>query len=237
MTSLYLRLAGPLQSWAGPRVTGNVVRTEPVPTLTGLQGFVSAACGVPRGTVPAWLESLRFSVRVDNPGVLTDDFQTINPRLEDQEYQQRLLRSLQQRVPQVVVFTPDGQNTTSIVRRTLVAGAEFIVQISSAAELTRIAQAFRSPAFSPYLGRRTFAPGFPLLLGLGDDAELSRLPVARAQGWDDSNERALIVHHLVASGATRCEQVRVPVVNRAAWLDDVAGRLRRQIDRVEGRVP
>jgi len=74
--ALYIRLAGPLQSWAGPAITGNFVRTEPRPTRSGLVGLLAGACGYGRGEYPEWLTQLHFQIREDNRGTLVDDFHT-----------------------------------------------------------------------------------------------------------------------------------------------------------------
>jgi hypothetical protein len=39
-----------------------------------------------------------------------------------------------------------------------------------------LAAAFAAPGFSPYLGRKAFAPSFPFVLGAGDDNLLSAAP-------------------------------------------------------------
>lgn len=76
-SSIFIRLAGPLQSWAGPAVSGNFIRTQQIPTLTGLQGLLVGALGAHRDEIPAWVKKVRFTVREDNKPIFVDDFQTI----------------------------------------------------------------------------------------------------------------------------------------------------------------
>lgn len=180
MTSLYLRFAGPYQSWAGARATGNHVNTADIPTRSGITGLVAAALGARRGEWPLWLDELEIEVRVDNPGRIEKDFQTINPRPEAQPFIERIWAASAQKGKAPASFTPDAQKGTSIVRRTYLAGAEFLVRVSHLDRVEELAAAFASPGFSPYLGRRAFAPAFPLLLGAGPDGLLSEAPSASA---------------------------------------------------------
>lgn len=180
MSSLYLRFAGPYQSWAGARATGNHVNTADIPTRSGITGLIAAALGARRGEWPEWLEELQIEVRVDNPGRIEKDFQTINPRPEAQGFIERIWAASGQKGTAPASFTPDAQKGTSIVRRTYLAGAEFIVRISHPERVAELAAAFAEPGFSPYLGRKAFAPAFPLLLGTGDDGLLTEAPCRAA---------------------------------------------------------
>lgn len=180
MSSLYLRFAGPCQSWAGPRATGNHVNTAEVPTRSGITGLIAAALGAPRGQWPEWLEDLEIEVRVDNPGRIEKDFQTINPRPEAQRFVERIWKASGLKGNAPASFTPDAQKGTSIVRRTYLAGAEFIVRLGHPEHVGALAAAFAAPGFSPYLGRKAFAPAFPLLLGVGGDRLLDQAPCGRS---------------------------------------------------------
>lgn len=178
MSSLYLRFAGPCQSWAGPRATGNHVNTADIPTRSGITGLVAAALGARRGEWPEWLDEMEIQVRVDNPGRIEKDFQTINPRPEAQTFIERIWAASAQKGNAPASFTPDAQKGTAIVRRTYLAGAEFLVRISHPQRVPEVAAAFAAPGFSPYLGRKAFAPAFPLLLGTGEDGLLAKAPSA-----------------------------------------------------------
>jgi len=180
MSSLYLRFAGPYQSWAGARATGNHVNTADIPTRSGIIGLIAAALGARRGEWPQWLEELEIEVRVDNPGRIEKDFQTINPRPEAQVFIERIWAASAQKGNAPASFTPDAQKGTSIVRRTYLAGAEFIVRVSHPERVDELAAAFAEPGFSPYLGRKAFAPTFPLLLGIGKDGLLAEAPCGSA---------------------------------------------------------
>lgn len=173
MTSLYLRPSGPLQSWAGGRVTGNFVDTGRTPTPSALRGLIAASFGWKRGQWEPWIEDVQFTIRVDNPGVVVDDFQTIGPR--PTEFGHRLHIAMTGK-SEGKPFTPDARGLTSIVRRTYLAGAVFLVEVSHTDKIDEIADAMRNPKFLPYLGKKAFAPSFPFILGVGEPGMLTVLP-------------------------------------------------------------
>src|SRR5690606_40077518 len=75
MSTLRLRLAGPLQAWGA---SSRFVRraTEHAPTKSGVIGMLAAARGLRRTDELTDFFGLRFGVRVDQPGRLVRDFQT-----------------------------------------------------------------------------------------------------------------------------------------------------------------
>lgn len=75
MSTLLLRLAGPLQSW-GTDSKFEVRRTENEPSKSGVIGLVAAALGIRRNEEISELNSLRMGVRVDQEGKLMRDFHT-----------------------------------------------------------------------------------------------------------------------------------------------------------------
>lgn len=218
MSSTYLRLAAPLQSWATARVTGNIVRTEQEPTTDGLRGLVAASLGAQRGKWPAWINDLKFTVRMDRRGELIDEFQTINPREEDLRFQRRLFAlTTGRRWSKSTHFTPDGQHLTSVVRRTYLADAEFLVEVRSSDHGDEVALALRYPRFTPYLGRKAFAPTFPYYLGIGEPGLLDQLPsIARDTGVPIPPRAAT----LCVRDHRRCRVV-VPLLEYEDWLDAV----------------
>lgn len=175
--SAYVRLSGPLQSWATGSLTGNRVYTQPHPTASALRGMIAAALGMGRLQWPEWLNNLEFTVRVDRPGEVVDDFHTINPRTENRWFYGRLyLLEVGKKPPKDYEFTPDSRSGSSIVRRTYLADAEFIVEIRSPQNLDQVVEALASPEFAIYLGRKAFAPCFPFFLGVGESGLLTELP-------------------------------------------------------------
>ncbi len=242
--SLYIRLAGPLQSWAGPRVTGNVVRTEPRPTRSGLEGLLAAALGWPQDQWEEWIHSVTLTVRSDRPGSRIDEYQTINPRDEDLRYQQRAyLLTFGKRWSKRAHFTPDGQNKTSIVNRTYLADAEFLVEIRNSEHFSRLLEAVRQPFFTTYLGRKAFAPSFPFVLGVGEPGLLETLPTSqhgrppatyRNEYFDavpGSDGAHLRIDALAPSEGHSWHHTNVAELPRDEWLDHVS----RTLDRTGAR--
>lgn len=224
MTAVYLRLAGPLQSWATARVSGNVVRTSPRPTRSGIEGLVAGALGYRRDDWPEWLQSMKIAVRTDRPGITIYEYQTINPRPEDQYFQRRLWLMQTGRQPaKVISFTPDGQSKTAIVRRTYLSDAEFLVRITDQNHLPQICQGLARPVFSPYLGRKAFPPTFPFFLGAGDEELLETLPTK----GEAPGTRLLRVDHLQAGRASAWEESVIRIVQAEDWLREVQDSLQR----------
>ena len=80
MSTLLLRLAGPLQAW-GTESKFETRRTEREPTRSGVVGLLMAALGCRRDDAQTLrqLDRLRMGVRVDQPGELLRDYHTAHP--------------------------------------------------------------------------------------------------------------------------------------------------------------
>lgn len=235
VNSVYLRLAAPLQSWAGARVSGNIVHTEMRPTISGIRGLIAACAGIPRGRYPDWITDLQVEIRVDKAGAVVDEYQTINPRNEDLEYQERLyLLMTGKRYGKSSSFTPDAGSGTSIVQRTYLADAEFLVALTGDA-VQQANDAIRQPVFTPYLGRKAFAPSFPFYLGTGPQGLLVHLPTIGDN--TQANGGRLLAHYVEASDQSQArlqlwsnlkhQIVTVPLLDRARWLTEIGTQLRR----------
>lgn len=171
MSGLLLRLGGPLQSW-GERSAFTPVRdSAPFPTRSALTGIFAAAEGLSRGEdgIDGY-ERLRFTVRVDRPGVRLVDYHTVGGGFPKAQ----------------TAATSGGSNKGAavITRRHYLADAVFTVAVTGPqADTARIAQALRQPHWAPYLGRRSCVPDEPFLLRarVGDPVgELRRrVPLSR----------------------------------------------------------
>lgn len=142
MTSLALRLAGPLQSWGA---SSRFVRrgTEPWPTKSAIVGMLAAAMGRRRTDPIEDLLGLRFGVRVDQQGELLRDFQTA--------------RSL------------DGSRRLPLTSRFYLSDAVFLAVVEGDdALIASLEEGLRAPAFPLYLGRRSCPPAGRYLLGTRD---------------------------------------------------------------------
>lgn len=141
MSTLLLRLAGPMQSWGdASRFTRRSTRHEP--TKSGVLGLLAAAQGRRRTDPIEDLVRLRFGVRIDQPGQLVRDFHTAH--------------------------RPDGSSMPLSVRYYL-SDAIFVAGVEGDRQLLEsLDDALRAPTFPLYLGRRACPPSGKLSLGLVD---------------------------------------------------------------------
>ncbi|AEX45149.1 CRISPR-associated protein [Corynebacterium diphtheriae HC01] len=193
--SAYIRLSGPLQSWAGSVVTGNIVRTEPRPTFSSLRGLLAGALGARRGEWPNWLDDVEFWVREDRKPIVVNEFQTINPLPEVETFRKRLLIAQGRKAnsAKALTFTPDAQGGTSIVNRTYLADGEYLVRVTSSTHMDEIENAFSSPAFVTYLGRKAFYAEFPFYLGRGSADAFEKIPVVHRNSDESKAQKSQVV--------------------------------------------
>ena len=144
MSTLLMRLAGPMQSW-GIDSKFDVRRTEREPSKSGVIGMAAAALGIARQDKEALrpLAALRFGVRVDREGRMLRDF--------------HMARQEQKNGSSYVTY------------RYYLADAVFTAGLEGdRALLEQIGQALRAPAFPLYLGRRSCPPVGRVFLGVSD---------------------------------------------------------------------
>lgn len=139
MSTLLLRLAGPLQAW-GYDSKFETRRTGREPTKSGVVGLLAAALGRKREDSLDDLNCLHFGVRVDKEGELLHDYHTVQM----------------------------NSGKTYVTHRYYLADATFVVGIESDDEvqLERLKNAVQNPAFALYLGRRSCVPTTPIVLGI-----------------------------------------------------------------------
>lgn len=183
MSGLLLRLAGPLQSY-GERSAFTAVRdTASFPTRSALIGMFAAAEGIGRdaGGLDRYRD-LRFTVRVDRPGIRLVDYHTVGGGFPKNR----------------TAATSGGSNKGAavITRRHYLSDAVFVVAVMTADDTTveRLADALSRPHWAPYLGRRSCVPDEPFLLRRHvDDPEeelRSRVPLSRtAPRAEDGDSR------------------------------------------------
>lgn len=143
MTTLLLRLQGPMQSW-GSRGRFDIRDTEADPTKSGVLGLVCAACGIDRAEPIDHLSALRMGVRVDRPGRPMVDYQTAS----------------MSRTP-----IPDPDPPTSQTWRSYLADAVFLVGLEGERSvLEPIQVALANPVWPLSLGRKSYVPSMPIHL-------------------------------------------------------------------------
>ncbi|MEU8271823.1 type I-E CRISPR-associated protein Cas5/CasD [Sphaerisporangium sp. NPDC049002] len=200
MSGLVLRLAGPMQSW-GEHSAFTQRDSLRFPTRSGLIGLLASAEGVSRGRSLQPYEALRFTIRIDRPGVQMVDFHTIGG-------------GLPRGVPR-----PDGtqrprDTATMVTRRQYLSDAVFTVAIEGPEQrLDELAHALRWPHWQLYLGRRSCPPDQPLLLRQVDDPVTdleTRVPLARRLRGDDKPVAEFVSEGVMDAADAVAELADVP---------------------------
>ena len=156
MSTLLLRLTGPMQSW-GLQSRFSDRDTAREPTKSGVLGLVCAALGKPREERPddgfpplADLAALRMGVRVDREGQPRYDFQTAQDILIASATESQIARGTKLK---------DTEPST----RHYLADAWFTVGLEGErALLERVDAALAAPHWPLALGRKAFPPGLPV---------------------------------------------------------------------------
>ena len=176
MSTLIARLAGPVQAWgAEPRL--RTAGSHPTPTWSGLLGLARAALGHGRTAAPqdiAWLRDLTMAVRVDQPGTLHTDFQTINPLPAAYEKFAFFDRSDRGLIPVGTSLQATGKaprwlagEAPMVTRRQLIHDASFLWLVHGPDhDVARLAEALTNPRWVLALGRKGCTPSSPVLLGV-----------------------------------------------------------------------
>lgn len=154
MSTLLLKLSGPLQSW-GVNSRFLSRSTTSFPTKSGVIGLLAAAEGRPREHSVADLVDLRFGVRTDQVGSVLRDFQT--------EIDWRTNKA------------------KPLTNRYYLQDYRFLAAVEGPAKvLEGLNDALKHPVFPLYLGRRSCPPGERISIGVVEEDLLTAL---RAYGW------------------------------------------------------
>lgn len=142
MSTLLLRLAGPLQSW-GIDSKFETRRTLGFPTKSGMVGLLAAALGRSREESLEDLNHLKFGIRVDKEGEIIKDYQIARKKSKN-------------------------EHVTYVIERYYLSDSIFLAGFESDDDtfLEKLESALKSPVFPLFLGRRSCPPTQPLLLGI-----------------------------------------------------------------------
>lgn len=156
MATLLLRLAGPMQSWGSSSRFASR-GTEQAPTKSGVIGLLAAADGRRRTDPIEDLLTLRFAVRIDQPGRIERDFQTAH----------------------------DARGKAKpLTYRYYLSDAVFVGAVEGPVSLVGgLDEAINNPTFPLCLGRRSFTPVGPVTLGTRDAGAVTAL---REEPWQAS---------------------------------------------------
>lgn len=212
MSTLLLRLAGPMQAW-GTQSRFSERDTGLEPSKSGVIGLLCAALGRPRSEPVDDLANLRMGVRVDREGVMKRDYHTTGgTHRQDDRYG---------------VAGPGGgiRSDAVLSDRYYLADAEFLVGLEGDITLLQeLDRALKRPRWQLFLGRKAFPPGAPVRLpdappwgpGLRDGSLLEVLSAYPWRGhlqerrWKEHPERLRLI---LDAGDTPSPEVRqdVPV--------------------------
>jgi CRISPR system Cascade subunit CasD len=207
--------------------------------------MLAASLGYERGWQNSdertWLNNIDAIARVDRPGNIERDFQSVNAptRAVAESRKHQILRN--RPVTQTKITAADAahwtipngaggrwsvnKSTTDIGYRHYLADAEFIVAITheDPERVLELADRTHNPLFVNYLGRKAFGPTFPYHLGTFDGdprAVLSRLATNRTNHEQSAtNTVSLPLHPIVGSRNNASERVSVPMTGSPldAW--------------------
>lgn len=208
--NLVVRLASPIQTWAGYRVRHADVATNPVPTKSGVAGLLAACIG--RRDYLDLLDRFTLRVRVDRTNAADTDLQVATPPHPGPDTQDwHRSASLQAACHTIAAGqAPKPYRDTQInitggtkrvqysPNRTFIPHAEFICALDVDEDLgARLVEGFRRPTYTPYLGRMANPASFPFYLGAWRHAAdvLEALPhVTRPDRHGSTSPQPLRVH-------------------------------------------
>lgn len=180
MSTLLLRLVGPMQSW-GTTSRFDQRDTGKEPSKSGVVGLLAAAVGIDRENWAALepLAYLAMGVRHDRPGVPKRDYQTA----------QHIISADRTKVHETAVTTRD-----------YLADAAFLVGLEGEDRflLERTHAALRDPVWPLALGRKSYVPSESIWIENGlQDAPLrdvlARWPwIGSQRKWEELPEKLLV---------------------------------------------
>lgn len=199
MSTLLLRLHGPMQSW-GTTSRFDERDTQLEPSKSGVLGLICAALGRDRAEPVDDLAALRMGVRIDREGVPLRDYQTATG----------------------VVVAASGKadlGRTVVSPRFYLSDAVFLVGLEGDRNLlANIEAALKKPVWPLSLGRKSFVPSQPVYLpdGLVESSLQSALQqwplLADADEASTRNVRCVLEH--ASEGAMRLDQPVAPFIER-----------------------
>ena len=159
MSTLLLRLEGPMQAW-GDESKFEYRRTRREPTKSGVIGLLASALGRRRTESVDDLSTLRFGVRVDREGIVNKDFH---------------ITRAAKRLKNGYIETGYGEyeiedKQTVLSNRYYLYDASFVAGIEGDEELLRkISLALQYPMWPLFLVIRSCPPSGPVLIGITDE--------------------------------------------------------------------
>lgn len=235
MSSLVIRLAGPVQSWGTYRVSYTSTPSAPLPTKSGVAGLLGALIG--EKNYLDLLSRFSFWVRVDHAQPVAVDLQVASsPKPSERDSFRRaatLASAKKTDAPRQLTNTA----LPSLANREFLPFSEFICGLDAdTADVADWYTSARRPTYMPYLGRQANAPTFPLLLGWSENdahSVLAELPhVARHRLPDDSEKAELPLYEIDGSYERTGPEVR----HRREYVTTASETRERQLAWVQQRL-
>lgn len=168
--TLFLRLAGPMQSW-GTSSRFQLRRTDAYPSKSGVLGMVLCAMGVSREDSPRELERLtplRMGVRVDRSGTSDWDYHTAGAKIGIRKAEAKKLQAGDHPDKILKKTASTGEYETLLSRRQYLYDASFLVALHGNADrISKCARALDDPVWPVFLGRKCCVPTEPVFAGTG----------------------------------------------------------------------
>ena len=154
MSTLLLRLKGPMQSW-GISSKFDTRTTDRAPSKSAIIGMLAGALGRRRNEPVDDLNELKFGVRIDDEGQLMEDFQTAKAfNFAKNEFYKNPI----------------------VTHRSYLSDAAFLVGLEGDdGFIKQIQEALLHPYFPLFLGRRSCPPEGKVVLGIRDVALMDAL--------------------------------------------------------------
>lgn len=163
--TLFLRLAGPMQSW-GTSSRFQLRRTDAYPSKSGVIGIILCAKGIRReeSCQPlAVLTPLLMGVRVDRSGTLDWDYHTAGAKIGIRSAEGKIKRT-----------ASTGDFEALLSRRQYLFDASFLVALQGGKDtIDSCAEALQNPVWPLFLGRKCCVPAEPVFAGTGSFEKLT----------------------------------------------------------------
>lgn len=211
---LLLRLEGPLQSWGG-RSRWDVRDTQPEPTKSGIIGLLGCALGYERGDrrLEELDAALHLGVRVEHPGRVLEDFQTITDFLPTAGGDFKISGGTKSAA--ALRADPDVRPATILSPRFYLEDAAFLAILDGPPDLlAECGEALHRPRWTLFLGRKACIPTRPILECL-TNSYAGMVDALENHPWDMRGEKG-----------SRREPLRPQYAT--AFVEDAEGPLQRQ---------
>lgn len=178
MKTILLKFAGPLQAW-GTDSHFEKRHTDRYPSKSAVIGMLAACFGYYREEDDkiCRLNNLDFAVRIDQPGHILRDYQTVHKYKVNSKYSGTYEEGHHYPVRDKQNNSVYQLDRTYVTERYYLEDAVFVIAIGSADDLwiDDITKALQYPYFQPFLGRRGLPVNPDMILGESDEDVISAL--------------------------------------------------------------